>query len=315
MKNKLLSLLTFRFRQCIRQLKTVGWGLGLVFIFAAAGLVFSMLKFIISIESAYSIAFSGVILLSVDYYRKDKMFLFSIFRNKINLILYLAMEYLLLVFPIAVFQIILQNYVYGAAVILTAILMALISPEILIKDTTVKKSSMDFLSTEYFELKFSLERFKGFWIVFWFFGFLGFFHIAFYVVWIFFIIISMGESFKYYESREMVHWEDRFVFKKFRRYSLLMFQLICLQTMVTLMMHLDYYHFILYMFVCAYVALLLNISVKYSLYNPVNRFHYGQNSVAIFTIISLLPGGIIISLIYSILKYFKAEGNLKYYYA
>ena len=57
------------------------------------------------------------------------------------------------------------------------------------------------------------------------------------------------------------------------------------------------------------------IAYKYSHYAP-DRIEIGSsNALAIFVLLNFLPGTFIVSLIYTIINYVKAERNLITYYA
>lgn len=315
MIQKTQSLLKLRWKQAMRMLHSVGWGLGLVFLFVTIGVFMPLLNNILKLDSAYAILFVALLLVSIDYARKDKLFLLSIFPSKIWYSKYLIIEYLILVLPVLVFQIWHREFFVIMAILLCATLISIISPHIFNDGDTVAKKTINMIPLETFEVKFFCERNAMFWTIFWGLGLLSFFHVAIFVIWIFVIISSLGEIFKYYESREMIKWDTGFLFNKVLDNFLFFTRIIFLQTVMVLIFHLPYFYVVFYMIICLYVMLLLNISVKYSIYFPISRMHFGQTFVAVFTIISLVPGGVIISLAFAIYKFLQAKSNLKYQYA
>ena len=315
MRHKLISLLTLRVRQFLRLLKTVGWGLGLVFLFVCIGIFFPALNSILSFDSIYSVIFSGIILFSMDYIRKDKLFLMSIFPNRRHTQLYVMIEYLILTLPIIIFQGLIGQYAHVFLIISTCILISIISPSIKPANTGTSKMTLSIIKVKYFEYKFYAESGGVFWIIMWLLGFVSSFHIGFYIFWIFVILMVLPEMFRPYESREMLHWRQDFLQDKVLSYIYIFLLFVGLQSLTSLIFHFDMIWIILYCIICLMTAIFMNISIKYAGYTPIYSSGFGQNTSGLLTMLMILPGGLIITIAYSMIKYFRAKSNMQSLYA
>ncbi|MBK8052585.1 MAG: hypothetical protein IPK35_04700 [Saprospiraceae bacterium] len=315
MKNKLISLLTLRFRQVFRLLSTVGWGLGLVFLFVGIGIFFPALNNILGFDSLYSVIFTGVLIFSLDYIRKDKLFLMSIFPNRRHVQLFVMIEYFILTLPILIFQGFIGHYTLIFFIISTCILIGIISPAIKPKTTGSNKIALHFIKVKYFEFKFHVESGGVLWIIIWLLGFVSYFHIGFYIFWIFVISMMLPEMFRPYESREMLYWRQDFLQDKVLSYIFLFLLFVGLQTLTTLIFHFDTIWIILYCIICLMTAILMNISIKYAGYTPIHSSGFGQNTSGLLTMLMILPGGVLITMVYCMIKYFRAKYNLQSLYA
>ena len=102
--NKFTSLLRLRLSQIRRMLQSVGWVLLSVFLVISVGISFPLLNNILKASHWWSFPGGLIIIIVLDVYRKDKLFLRTIFRDHKTLLVYLAVEYTLVTMPIWLYQ-------------------------------------------------------------------------------------------------------------------------------------------------------------------------------------------------------------------
>lgn len=315
MRKRIKNLLILRLNQILRVMKTVGWGLGLVFLFVSIGILFPALDRMLSFESIYSVFFCGLLVITLDFFRKDKLFLISIFPHRWHLQFYLTVENILLTFPVIVFQCLIGQYTNFLLILTICIFSSIISPMIMAHVTGVSKMNMPLIPVKYFEFKFYVEASGYLWPLVWFAGFISYFHIGFYIFWNFIILMTLPEMFRQYESRDMLHWQTDFLRNKMLSYIVLFLLIVALPSMISLVFHFDMFWIILYCIICLLTALFMNISIKYAGYTPMYSSGMGQNTSGMLTMVMLIPGGVLIAIIYSMIKYFRAKSNLQSLYA
>jgi hypothetical protein len=314
MIKKTLSLLQLRVLQSIRVIKTVGFGLAIVFLFVSIGIVFPLLKTVMAFPARYSVIFCFLVLAVIDYLRKDKLFLKTIFPTHTAISLYVAMEYFILMLPLASFQAILGHFSYVCSFVGLIIFTALVSPLYYVDAGTARKRTLKYLPLKYFELKFFVEASLPVWITFWLVGLLSFIHPGVFIAWLLLLLMTLPEIFKWYEGREMLHWKRSFVLSKTLSYMGLFLCIVLLQTIAAWVFHPDAFYIFLYGLFCLMVAIFLNISIKYSGYSPSLPAGNSQNISSILTMLMLLPGSALVALMFALWKYFNAESNLKNIY-
>ncbi len=315
MKNQIISLIILRIRQVGRISKTVGWGLGLIFLFVCTGIFFPALDRVLSGEAWYSILFCAIGVILLDYHRKDKLFLMSVFSKRNHHLCFLTIEYVLLLLPVIIFQLCMSQFIVATLLILVCFIVSIISPLIRSKEGTSVKSTLNVIHLKYFEFKFFIETSVYFWILFWFLGFISYLHIGFYIFWIFIILMILPEIFRYYETRDMVHWKEKFVIKKVLSYTGLFLLIVALPSVIALIFHEDMFGVILYCIFCLMTSIFMNISIKYSGITPLHTSGYGQNTSGLLTMLMIIPGGVLIVFAFGMFKYFKAEANVNLLYA
>lgn len=312
--NKFTYLLRLRFYQIRRMLQSVGWVLLSVFLVISVGISFPLLNNILEASHWWSFPGCLIIIIVLDVYRKDKLFLRTIFRDHKTLLVYLAVEYTLVTMPIWLYQLF-NNLETAFIVLMSCWLVAWLSRYFTNREHTSTKKTLKFIPISLFELKFFIERNPISWSLFWLTGVTSMIHIGIYIFWMFILLMSIPELFRYYESRDMLHWKNGFVFDKIRKYTTVFFLITLVHTLTAFFFHTDMYLVVLYLNLCLFSVIILNIVMKYAGYSPL--FHAGavSNINGILTIIMLFPGGVIITIGYSMWKYFEAEKNLKTFYA
>ena len=315
MSSRIITLLKLRMRQSVRMVSTVGWSLGLIFLFVSIGILFPAFDRIVRFEAWYSVIFCVILLFTIGYIRKDTFFLISIFTRRRLLHIYLTFENVLVTLPFWIFQFSIGQYVNGALIFFVCLLSSFASPAMDIRDASVSKKSLSFIKLTYYEFKFYIEGSSYLSMLLWFVGFISFFHIGFYIFWIFVILMMLPEVFRQYENRDMLHWHENFIRNKILSYIGLFLLVIALQSVTALIFHFDKFWILMYCIVCLMTAIFMNISIKYAGYTPMYSSRYGQNTSGILTMLMIIPGGVLIVIAYSLIKYFKAKSNLQSLYA
>lgn len=85
------------------------------------------------------------------------------------------------------------------------------------------------------------------------------------------------------------------------------------QSLSSIYTHPQNYLIVLYTIICIFSALVLNIVLKYASYTPIYHASGISNISGILTLIMLIPGGVLITIGYSIWKYIIAEKISDYY--
>ena len=166
-----------------------------------------------------------------------------------------------------------------------------------------------------FELRFFAEKLGVLTFVFIIFGFLSFIHIGVFVVWIVLFCLTLPEVFKWNESREMIHFQSNFVIKKVQSYLLTMGKIILLPSLLVLVLFPEMWYFSVYLIFCLFTTVFLTISFKYAMFTTVFDSSAASNVVLLMLLLMFLPGGVLITLVYAIIQYIKAEKNMKLLYA
>ena len=127
--------------------------------------------------------------------------------------------------------------------------------------------------------------------------------------------MTMPAIFTYHESREMIHYSPTFVLMKVVNYSLIFLLLAMIPTILIFLFQSSFIYVSLYGLACIIIAVLVNISIKYSSFTCLQAQSYSQNIASIFTMILCIPGGILIVVFYGIWKYFNAKMQMQKLYA
>ena len=314
MHRKYTSLLLLRLYQSWRMLRSVGWGLLAVFLVISVGISFPLLNNILKASHILSIPGTLMVILLLDFFRKDKLFLKAVFHDKNKLTSYLGIEYTIITMPVWLYQMF-NHFFMGIIIIVLCFMVAWISRYIKPQERTTIKKTLHFIPLSYFELKFFIERNPFGWFLFWLMGVTTVIHIGLYIFWMIILLLSIPELFRYYESRDMLHWRRGFVFEKIKKYSIIFFLIALVPSITAVAFHPEMYMVVLYFNLCLISALVLNIVMKYAGYTPVFHAAAVSNINGMLTLIMLFPGGVIITIGYSIWKYIEAEKNLKSLYA
>jgi hypothetical protein len=312
---KTFALLKLRLSQGYRMLDSVGWLLVFIFLFTIIGVGLQFLQTLVNLQAFMSLVLSFLLLIFLDYARPDKSFLSSIFQSYLSLVSYLWVEYVLILLPIIFYQYWIGNYFVGFGLVLVAILVAALSPLHLRSEFTHVKRMIKWIPIHNFEIRFFAEKLGVLTFVFIILGFLSFIHIGVFVVWIVLFCLTMPEVFRWHESREMVHYRANFVWKKVQSYMLTVVKLVLIPSLIVMILFPEMWYFSIYLIICLFTTIFLSISFKYAMFTTVFDSSAASNVVLLLLLLMFLPGGVLITLIYAIIQYIKAEKNMKLLYA
>lgn len=296
-------------------LDSVGWLLVVIFLFTIIGVGLQFLQTLVNLQAYVSLILSFLMLMLLDYARPDKSFLSSIFQSYLSLVSYLWVEYFLILIPIVFYQCWIGNYFFGLGLVLVGLLVACLSPLHRRSEFTHVKRMIKWIPIHNFELRFFAEKLGIMTFVFIILGFLSFIHIGVFVVWIVLFCLTMPEVFKWHESREMVHYQATFVWKKIYSYMLMVGKLVLLPTLIVMILFPEMWYFSIYLILCLFTTIFLTLSFKYAMFTTVFDSSAASNVVLLLLLLMFLPGGVLITLIYAIIQYTKAEKNMKLLYA
>jgi hypothetical protein len=315
MNQKILYILRLRAKQLFRILQDIGWILFAVFLLVSFGMFFSVGASLMKIDSWYAVPGWFTLLLLIDYGRKDKAFLVSIFQDQKSLWLHYLTEYTLMSLPILIFHSFLQNWVILWLLLIVVLLISLISLYLKKPETTFSKLSLAFIPIRFFEFKFFVE---SFWFSFLFLGLIGIsglLHYALFLIFIFIVVLMAPTMLTHFEAREMIVYHPFFIWKKVLNFALPMTLYVTIPLIITLLYHADMAGVVLYGVACLLVSCFLSVVLKYGVYTPVRSKFEMSNVASVLLLFMLLPGGILITLFYTLFKYNTASKNLKSLYA
>ena len=312
---KVYALLQFRLSQGYRMIDKVGWLLVLIFLFTIIGVGLQFLQTLVNLHAYMSLVLSFLLLSTLDYIRPDKLFLSSIFQSYVPLVRYLWIEYVLILIPIIFYQCWIGNYFFGLGLVLIALIVACLSPYHRISEFTHVKQTFTWLPSHNFELRFFAEKLGILYYGFILFGLISFIHIGVFAVWMVLFCFMLPEVFKWNESREMVHYQSKFVWKKIQSYLLTISKLILVPLLMVLVLFPEMWYFSFYLIFCLFTTVFLTISFKYAIFTTVFDSSAASNIGLLLLLLMFLPGGVLITFIYATIQYVKAEKNMHLLYA
>ena len=311
----ILNLLRLRFLQGFRIILETGPGIILIALIITLGLSLKMLEAIVEWPPK-NMAFLGMfIILAVHFSRNDLRFLTQIFSNTFQVNGFLFFEYTLLLSPLIILFLVLANWTNVLILsLLPAISFFLPTKNIKWKNTNFKKD-FSMISLDTFELKFQIEKYWIGVIVFFLLSLFSFLHISVFILSMLIIMVIIGAAFKSSETKEMLHWHPRFLWRKIGKNLLLISILLLPLITVSGIVHFSFRWVILYGICCVITILVFSILFKYSRINPLYQVEHDTMAAALYFLFLLLPGGILITIGYSVFLYFKARKNLLRFYA
>jgi hypothetical protein len=315
MTKKTFFILQLRLRQLYRMLHEIGWVLLAVFLVVSAGMFFSLSSSLMKIQSLYAGPVFGIILLMIDYARKDKAFLISIFEAKKDLWFHFLVEYFIVSIPIFLFQLFYQHWLSAFLIIVSVFLVSFIALYSKNSEVTLSKVSFPFIPIRYFEFKFHFESAWFAYLFLWIVGMGGVIHYALLLIFLFLTAMLLPSMLTSFEAREMLKFSPFFIWKKTVNIIFPISVYILIPVVLTLWFHAEMFGVISYGVACVWVAGFMSIVLKYVSYTPIRPKFEMSNIAAVLLLFMLLPGGILITLTYSLFKSSAAQKNLKSQYA
>ncbi|MFT6336536.1 MAG: hypothetical protein ACI86M_001897 [Saprospiraceae bacterium] len=306
------TLLNLRITQAWRFLKETGIGISILALFLLTGGILGTIEKMLDIDQIYSLVAVVFIILTIDKFRTDTNFLNQVFGGKQQMGIYLSAEYLLFFSPLIVYKLISGQYLITLGILGITVLFSFITT--LLSKTTNQgyKKSLKFIPLEYFELKFFVEKQKISFIVIISLLFLGVIHISLWILSIVLLMSFMMEMFTAQEPMEMIKWKPKFVFYKIIGYFKIALPVLIVSSLLTyLRSDLSFWVFV-YGICVILAAIALAISNKYSEYYGLSDKMKSNLPMTIIAFFMLIPGFIIVTIGYTILKYNKAESQMKH---
>jgi len=309
--NHTLSFLTLRSKQLYRLLRETGIVITLIAIFLLTGGILRFIEVALKANPIFAIIGPAIIVVVVDIMRNDKPFINQIFGSKIKSSQYLSIEYLLPFLPLIIYKLVIGQYLIALGIGATILILALLSPHISKPLNQGYKKSLSFISLRYFELKFFAEKRKTLFFITIALLFSGVIHVSLWILGIFMLMSFVLEMFMFQEPMEMIHWKEGFVRKKIVSYSLLLLPLLLVSSALSyLRSDLSIWVFV-YGTIAILVALAVGLSNKYAEYYGFTKKLPTSTPMMIMVFLMLLPGFVIVTIGYTIMKYTKAENQIK----
>lgn len=262
-------------------------------------------------DQLFSLVFVALIILAIDRIRNDKIFLSQILGGKTGMGTYLSTEYLLFLSPLVIYKLITGNLLIAVGIIATIVAFSF-TTTLLTKPTNQGyKRSMTWIPLKYYELKFFVEKKRVAFIAIIILLFLGVIHISLWILGIFILMGSIMEIFAAQEPIEMIDWRTGFVASKIFAYSQIMLPPLIISSLLTFYMSDLSIWVYVYGISVILTALALAISNKYSEYYGLTDRIKSTLPITIIAFLMLIPGFIIVTIGYTILKYRKAESQMK----
>lgn len=306
------KLLILRLTQATRLIKETGIGITLLALFLMTGGILNTIENLLSIDKMFSLAIVTIIILALDRIRNDKNFLNQVFGGKQQMGLYLSAEYLLLFSPFIIYKLIIGQPIIYIGIIITIFILSFITTFLTKPTNQGYKRSIKTIPLEYFELKFFVEKRRGLFITIIILLFLGAIHISLWILGIFILMSFIMEMFSALEPMEMIEWKRGFVAQKIWKYFKLALPVLIISSLVaSLRSDLSIIVFI-YGILVILTSIALAISNKYSEYYGLTEKIKSTLPISIFAFLMLVPGFILVTIGYTILKYRKAESQMKH---
>lgn len=306
------TLLNLRITQIWRFLKETGIGISFLALFLLTGGILGAIEKMLDLNQIYSLVAVVFIILTIDRFRSDKNFLHQVFGGKRQMGIYLSAEYLLFFSPLILYKLITGQYLITLGILGATVLFGFITTLLSKPTNQGYKKSLKFIPLKYFELKFFVEKQRISFFVILTLLFLGVIHISLWILGIFIMMSFIIEIFATQEPIEMIKWKSGFVFHKILDYFRIALPVLIVSSLLTyLQSDLSFWVFV-YGICVILTAIALAISNKYSEYYGLSDKMKSTLPMTIIAFFMLIPGFIIVTIGYTILKYNKAESQMKH---
>ena len=310
------NLLLLRFKQLHRMFSETGYLLILFVLIVTLGLTSGGLVYFLQQSLSVICGVFGFLLLIIHYKRKDRFFIQQLLQRRQDRVLLYFLENLLGLLPFILLFGFGHSLMVGISLVFLALLPGLLDPYLPAAKLTNWKGRFTILPLRWFELRFFIEMNP---VAFWFCVLvfcLSFTHWLVFPIACFLLQLCLGALFAYMESREMIKWEKSFVLKKILSYFGLIQILVMPFMLLSMFLFPEHWYIPLLGELLLFTTLILLIGYKYKEYHP-ERVILGSGSsvIAIYVLLMYVPGFVIISLIYALICYFKAEKKMRLYYA
>ena len=310
--NQIINLLKLRLTQTVRLIKETGIGITLLALFLLTGSILGAIERLMEVDHLYSLVAIVIIIFAIDRVRTDKNFLNQIFGGKNQMGLYLSAEYLLILSPLILYKFICGQHLITLGILVTTVLLSYITTFLTKPINQGYKRSLKLIPLKYFELKFFVEKQRLSFFVIMSFLCLGFIHISLWILGIFMLMSFIMEMFAAQEPMEMIKWRSGFVSHKIICYFKFAIPVLVVSGVLTYLRS-DLSALVFAYGICVILtAIALAISNKYSEYYGLTDRIKSTLPMTIIAFFMLIPGFIIVTIGYTIIKYRKAESQMKH---
>jgi len=310
----IIKIIRLHLLQAIRFIRETGFIL-LIAILVSVGFIFQVIDAIRSLNWVYTLGIGVILVTSTHFSRKDLRFLSKITSRSMQMRMILLAEYLLILSPLILLFLITGPWQNGLALFLTPLIALVLPTRSFYLTERKQKKSLNWIPIQLFELKLHIEKNKPGYAILYVLSLLSPFHIAFFILGIFFLSTMIMTAFSVYEPKELLHWEPHFLKKKIQQNGLFIAKAMAPTFALASIFHFTQWPLLLYLLLIPLLTTFLGLLYKYARLTPI--FHQPPNSsiLTLFLMLLFLPGGILIHLGYSIFLLRKARKNLQYYYA
>ncbi|MFT4536606.1 MAG: hypothetical protein ACJA1A_003230 [Saprospiraceae bacterium] len=310
--HQIINLLILRLTQSVRLIKETGIGITLLALFLLTGGILGAIEKLLEVDQLHSLVAVLLIILTVDRIRNDKNFLNQILGGEQKMGLYLSAEYLLFFSPLILYKLISGQYLITIGVIVTTILLSFLTTLLTKPINQGYKRSFKPIPLKYFELKFFVEKQRISFFLIVLLLILGVIHISLWILGIFVLMSFIMEMFAAQEPMEMIRWRSGFVSYKIIGYFKVALPLLIVSSLLTYLRS-DLSILVFVYGICVILtAIALAIANKYSEYYGLTDRVKSTLPMTIIAFFMLIPGFIIVTIGYTIIKYRKAESQMKH---
>lgn len=308
-------ILKIRLNQLWRLIRSVGWFLVLLLIFAVGGVFLALLENLYKADALSWALLIGIILLMIHFSRGDSAFL-----KKLNISprLFFTIEYLSGLTPLLLIMAILGRWLDLLASVLIALLIPLL-PAGPRSWGAIRKVKLSWIPIKAFEWRGGIRQRPIPLLLFYLVGLLLSFFFPFaYIVMLLLLALIASSFFEVIESKdlvEVIYLPHCSLSPKLLLHFTVFHFLILPYHILFLLRFSSYWYIGLAAALMGSLLLAFSLLYKYAGYYPRRLKVYNQTPVGIFFLSMLIPffwPGVII---YWIVKWRQAERRLKYYYA
>lgn len=290
----------------------MGIPLLLVAILVLSGISFQFLGSILSLSSLWVVPIAFFIITYIHLVRKDKQFLYDISRRIGSDRAIMSVEYLLLLLPIIVFQAYHASFLNVIGLISVPVVVNLL-PSFKIGNIRNRMVSLNFIPVELYELRIIIERYFFLFLICWLVSFLGFMHIAYFLVTLLFGLTILIGGFMFNEPLELIYNKRNFLNEKLLMNLGFCGLMFLPQFVIAFICNPESYLVLAYGCIYYFTILALAIVYKYAKYSPLRSGTLNSTLVGISMVLGLMPGLVLGSFVLGIYYYFAAQKNLNYH--
>lgn len=308
----LASLLSLRIKQLLRVISSVGVPLLIIATLVLSGISFQFIGSILSFSHIWVVPLAFLFIYYLHLVRKDKRFLSDIAASVMHARLAMSAEYLIVLLPVIIFQV--YNYhFFNVLGLVTMPLVVNLLPSFKIIGFRDRIVNLSFIPIEVYELRIIIERYFPLFLVCWLVAFLGFLHVAYFLVALLFGLTILIGAYMYNEPLELMYSYRNFLQEKLLVNLGFCGLLFLPQFLIAFFCNPESYLVLAYGCMYFFTMLALAIVYKYAKYNPVRSSTLNSTLVGVSMVLGLMPGLVIGSIILVVYYYFAAQKNLNYH--